>query len=102
VGSRQPSAISRQSPAARNSKLPTVNWQLAAFYLRQKAGVMTTSTVSSSSLPSSMVTVHTQVWKSLNTEKLVAGPTWCRPGPMLFNEATMAEKALDLPNESLR
>src|SRR5262245_16966589 len=63
-------------------------------YLRQNAGVTMTRTVSSSSLPSSIVTLHTQVWKSVSTEKLVAGPTWCRPGPMLLRDATTAENAV--------
>jgi hypothetical protein len=36
-------------------------------YLRQKPGVNTTSMVNSSSRPSSIAAVHTQVWKSLST-----------------------------------
>src|SRR5690606_38621833 len=50
-----------------------------SLHLRQNAGVSTTSTVNSSSRPSSIVAVHTQVWKSESPEKLLAGPTWFRP-----------------------
>ncbi len=39
-----------------------------ADYFRQNAGVKSTSIVKSSSRPRSMVTVQTQVWKSLSTE----------------------------------
>lgn len=35
-------------------------------HLRQNAGVSTTSSVKSSSLPSSMAKEHTQVWKSFS------------------------------------
>jgi EAL domain-containing protein (putative c-di-GMP-specific phosphodiesterase class I) len=39
----------------------------AAAHFRQNAGVSTTSRVNSSSRPSSMAKVHTQVWKSVST-----------------------------------
>src|SRR5258708_6893971 len=61
---------------------------------RQKEGVNTTSRVNSSSRPSSITAVHTQVWKSFSTAKVEAGPTWPRPGPMLLMQAMVAEKAV--------
>src|SRR5687768_2491870 len=63
-------------------------------YFLQKAGVRIARTVISSSLPSSIVTEHTHVWKSVSIAKVVAGPTSCSPGPMLLSEATAAEKAV--------
>jgi hypothetical protein len=61
---------------------------------RQNCGVNSTSTDSSSSRPSSMPKVQTQVWKSLSPPKLPAGPTSPRPGPMLLTQATTAVKAV--------
>src|SRR5688500_5039698 len=54
------------------------------LYLRQKAGVKITSSVKSSSRPSSIANVQTQVWKSFSTAKVDAGPTRPRPGPVLL------------------
>ncbi|MDT4872210.1 hypothetical protein FQZ97_1073860 [compost metagenome] len=55
-----------------------------------------TNTVNSSSRPSSIANVHTQIWNSLSTPKLLAGPTSPRPGPMLLTVATTAENEVTM------
>ena len=46
--------------------------------------------VNNSSRPSSIATVHTQVWKSDRTANVVDGPTRFKPGPTLLTQAIMA------------
>ena len=62
--------------------------------VRQNVGVKIITIVNSSKRPSNIAKVQIQVWKSVSTAKVVAGPTRLRPGPMLLTEATTAESAV--------